>query len=168
MTEEIKVKYVPQGEPGKTCADCKLFTPDESNPGMGACHGHTVLAAGSGYADLRQYVGLHDRLNRDIRRQKVLLRNAAGQLFPELPTCFKDLTGNTALALLRHHAAPTGIQAMSQEAFITSVQADLRGKRLLVSRLRRVHALAATSVGLKDGVQALQLMTRLHIETLET
>jgi transposase len=55
------------------------------------------------YAELRQYVTVYTRLRRDVRRQKTLIRNVAGQLFPELPRVFKGLTGKTALAMLGHH-----------------------------------------------------------------
>jgi transposase len=119
------------------------------------------------YAELRQYVVLYHRLQRDIRRQKTLIRNTAGQLFPELCRAFKDLSRKTALAMLHNHAAAIAIQGMSQDAFIASVRADFRGTRLMVSKLRHAHRLAANSVGLKQGVQALQMALRLHIETLE-
>ena len=111
---------------------------------------------------------LHTRLQRDIRRQKSLIRNVAGQLFPELPRVFKDFSGGTALAMLRHHASATVVQRMSEQAFIASVRASFAGQRLQVAKLRRAHGLAAQSVGLKDGVEALQLALRLHIGTLET
>jgi transposase len=120
------------------------------------------------YAELRQYSTLYERLRRDTGRQKTLIRNTAGQLFPELPREFKDFTGATALAMLNNHAATTVIQSMSEDAFIAGVRADFQGKRLQVSKLRRAHALVANSVGLKDGVQALQLALRMHIEALET
>jgi transposase len=81
---------------------------------------------------------------------------------------FKDFTGATTLAMLNNHAAATMIQSMSEDAFIAGVRADFQGKRLQVSRLRRAHALVANSVGLKDGVQALQLALCMHIEALET
>lgn len=58
-----------------------------------------------GYAELRQYVVLRDRRQGDIRRQKSLIRNIAGQLFPEMAYEFKDFTGLTALAMLRRHGA---------------------------------------------------------------
>jgi transposase len=119
------------------------------------------------YAELRQYVTLYTRVQRDVRRQKTLIRNIAGQLFPELSRVFKDFAGETALALLRHHAAAAVIRSMSPQAFIAGVRADFRGTRLMVSKLRRAHGLAANSVGLKQGVQALQLALRLHIEALE-
>jgi len=119
------------------------------------------------YAELRQYATLHTRLKRDIRRQKTLIRNVAGQLFPELPGVFKDFSGETALAMLRHHASATVVQRMSEKAFIASVRANFSGRRLQVAKLRRAHGLAARSVGLKDGVEALQLALRLHIGMLE-
>jgi transposase len=119
------------------------------------------------YAELRQYVTLHTRLKRDIRRQKTLIRNVAGQLFPELPGVFKDFSGETALAMLRHHASATVVQRMSEKAFIARVRANFPGRRLQVAKLRRAHGLAARSVGLKDGVEALQLALRLHIGMLE-
>jgi transposase len=119
------------------------------------------------YAELRQYVTLYTRLQRDVRRQKTLIRNIAGQLFPELPRVFKDLTGVTASAMLRHHAAAAGVRKMSQEAFIASVRVDFCGQRMQVAKLRRAHVLAKRSVGVSDGVEALQLALRLHIEALE-
>jgi transposase len=118
------------------------------------------------YAELRQYVTLYERLRHDIRRQKTLIRNTAGQLFPELSSVCKDFTGDTALAMLRRHAAAVSTQTLPQEVFIARVRADFQGKRLQVAKLRRAHALAAMSVGLKDSTQALQLALRLHIKAL--
>ena len=118
------------------------------------------------YADLRHYVTLYERLRRDIVRQKNLLGVAVGQLFPELRREFKDLTGATALAMLQNHASAVLIRRMSMEAFIAEVRVAFRGKRMCISKLRRAHALATTSVGLQDGVQALQLMVQQQIETL--
>jgi transposase len=129
-------------------------------------HTETQLLHGA-HTELREYVTLFSRLQRDIRRRKTLVRNTVGQLFPELPRVFRDLTGDTALAMLRHHAAAVVVRRMSQEVFISSVRADLRGRRLQVAKVRRAHLLAQTSVGLRDGTEALQLALRTHIETLE-
>ena len=120
------------------------------------------------YAELRQYVTLYARLQRDVRRQKTLIRNVAGQLFPELLRIFKDLTGATALAMLRNCAAATVVRNMSLKTFITSVRANFCGQRMQVAKLRCAHMLAKRSVGVSDGGKALQLALRLHIETLET
>jgi transposase len=119
------------------------------------------------YAELRQYATLHTRLGRDVRRKKMLIHNIAGQLFPELPRVFKKMAGQTALAMMRNHAAASVVHTVSQETFITAVRADFRGQRMQVAKLRRAHVLAGRSVGLTEGIEALQLALRLHIEALE-
>ena len=119
------------------------------------------------YAVLRQYVVLRDRLKGDTRRQKTLIRNIAGQLFPELTHEFKDFFGLTALALFRRHAVPDVIKDMSQSALITAVREDFTGERLPVSKLRRAHALAKRSVGVRHGTEALQEALRVHLDNLE-
>jgi transposase len=120
-----------------------------------------------GYAELRQYVGLRGRLQDDIRRQRSRIWHVTGQLFPELPTEFKDLTGLTALALLRQHGAPTKIQDLTCADFIAAVRSDFHGQRLEVAKLRRAHHLAQHSVGLREGTQALQMALRAHIEAFQ-
>jgi transposase len=119
------------------------------------------------YAELRQLAALYDRLQHDRRRQMTLVRSGAGQLFPELAREFKDLTGATASALLRRHAAARVVRQLSLTAFLAEVRADFHGQRLLVSKLRRIHTGAAQSVGLADGVQGLQLSLRQQLDTLD-
>jgi len=126
----------------------------------------TRLLHGS-YAELRQHVTVYDRLQRDLRRQMTLVRNTAGQLFPELAREFKDFTGATASALLRGHAAASRVRQLPLDIFLAEVRADFQGQRLLVSKLRRIHALAAQSVGLTESVQGLQLALRLQLDTLD-
>jgi transposase len=117
------------------------------------------------YAELREIVTLRERLRDDVQRQRTLIVNIAGQLFPELRHEFKNLTGQTALAMLSCYAAATTIAQLSLEMFIADVRAQFQGKRLMVSKLSRAHALAAKSVGLKVRIQALQQALKLHIAT---
>jgi len=119
------------------------------------------------YAELRQYAILRARLLREIQRHKNWVQNIVGQLFPELGREFKDLMGQTALALLRSHAAADVIRQLPLDVLINDVRAVFRGRRLMVSKLRRAYALAESSVGLQDGIQALQLALDQHIEMLE-
>jgi transposase len=116
------------------------------------------------YAELRHYAVRYDQLRREMGRYRNNLHNAVGQLFPEATQEFKNLTGLTALAMLRHHAAASVIQTLSEEDFIAAVRADFEGQRLCKPKLRRAHALAARSVGMQEGVQALQLIVRQQIE----
>jgi hypothetical protein len=43
----MEVKYVPKGEKGKSCADCKNFQDEKKGLGIGSCFGHQVQAEGS-------------------------------------------------------------------------------------------------------------------------
>lgn len=118
------------------------------------------------YAELRQYTWLYVRLQKEISQQKTLIHAAVGQLFPELRTVFKDLTGQTVSAMLKEHAAPATIAALPVNQFIQRVRAGYTGRRLEVSKLRRAHAMARNSVGLEE-TEALQLSVRCHLEQLE-
>ena len=118
------------------------------------------------YAELRQVATMYERLRCEITRQKNRLHSAVGQLFPEVKGVFKDLTGLTAVAMLRNHAAAAVIRELSEEEFVAAVRRDYDGRRLCVSKLRQAHALAAISVGLQDGVQALQLMVQQQLQIL--
>jgi transposase len=125
----------------------------------------TQLLHGS-YAELRQCVTLYTRLRRSVRREKNHISNIVGQLFPELRRVFKDLSGQTALAMLCRHAAAVAVRKISEESFIAGVRADFHRRRLQVAKLRRAHSLAQRSVGLSDGAKALQLALQLHVEAL--
>jgi transposase len=119
------------------------------------------------YAELRQYATRYERLRCEMARHKNRLHSAIGQLFPEVKCVFKNISGLTARAMFRNHAAAAMIRELSEEEFITAVRRDYEGSRLYVSKLRQAHALAAISVGLQDAVQALQLMVKQQIQTLD-
>lgn len=108
---------------------------------------------------------MRERLQADIRRHKTLVCNIAGQLFPELRHVFKDLSGQTALALLRSHAAAAVIRELPVAVFISEVRAVFHGQHLMVSKLRRAYTLAHTSVGLQASACALQRALDQHIAT---
>jgi transposase len=118
------------------------------------------------YAELRQHATRYDQLRREIVRQKNRLHGAVGQLFPELTRVFKDLSGLTARAMLANHAAAAVIQDLAAEDFIAAVRDDFEGQRMFASKLRRAHSLAATSVGVQDGVDGLQLMVQQQLQIL--
>lgn len=119
------------------------------------------------YAELRNYSSLYHRLQSDLGRQKTLIHIAAKQLFPELDEVFKDFTGKTARAMLKHHGAAAAIREMDREKFISAARSDFQGKRLWVSKLDRAYTLAKSSVGLKEGISSLQHTLRIHICTWE-
>lgn len=119
------------------------------------------------YAELRNYSSLYHRLRSDLGRQRSLIFAAAKQLFPELERIFKDFTGHTARAMLKHHGAAAVIRELDQEEFISAVRSDFQGKRLWRSWLVQAHTLAKSSVGLKEGTKALQHSLTAHVNTWE-
>jgi transposase len=120
------------------------------------------------YEELRQYATLYDQLIQAIRREKNVLWGLVGQVFPELFQVFKDLSKETAQALLSSCAPAANIRKLSLEGFIALVRAAYAGKKLCVSKLRRVHQLATTSIGVTEGLQAVQLAIQVHLAELHT
>lgn len=43
----MEIKYISNGEEGKTCLDCKHFERDVNMEGVGKCFGNEVKAEGS-------------------------------------------------------------------------------------------------------------------------
>jgi transposase len=119
------------------------------------------------YEELRQYATLHEQLLQAIRREQQVLWELVGQAFPELNRIFKDLEGGTSRAILMSCACAAAIRQISEEEFLDQVRAAYTGKKLYVARVRRAYALAATSIGLTDGLQALQLAICLHFSQWE-
>lgn len=120
------------------------------------------------YEELRQNVTLYDQLMRSLRREKDILWGLVGQVFPELSQMFKDLSGETAQALLRTGVPAASICLLRVEEFLAQVRSAYVGKRLLVSKLRRVHQLATTSIGVTEGLRAIHLAIQVHLDELQS
>jgi hypothetical protein len=91
----------------------------------------------------------------------------AGQAFPELMQVFKDLEGETCRALLLSCACATSIRQMTESDFLVKVQAAYSGKKFHRVAVRRAYSLAATSIGMREGLHALQLALQLHFSSLQ-
>jgi len=102
-----------------------------------------------------------------IRHEKAVLWRLAGQAFPESSQVFNDLDGETSKALRVTGAFAATLRQMTVEAFIAQVWVAYSGKRLFVSKLRRTHQLAATSIGATEGLQAIQLAIQVHLAHLQ-
>jgi transposase len=120
------------------------------------------------YEELRQYATLYDQLIQGLRREKNVLWGLVGQVFPELSQVFKDLTGETCQAFLGSFAAAASLRQLNCDEFIARVRTIFLGKKLCVSKLCRVHQLATTSIGVTEGLQAVQLAIQAHLAELHT
>jgi len=123
------------------------------------------------YAQLRMYAPVYARLRTELARCKTLLWAAVGQVFPELTQVFGDFTGQTARAMLRRHACAYRVQQLSLPEFLQAVRQDLRCRKMSRKKLVLAHQLAAQSIGLREGLEALQHAIQVYLslyETLET
>jgi transposase len=118
------------------------------------------------YEGLRQYATLYDQSVQAIRREKQVLWGLVGQVFPELSQVFKNLVGETGQALLMTCVSAAIIRQLSVEDFIAQVRAAYSGKKLSVAKLRRAHQLAATSIGVTEGLDAIQVAIQVHLAEL--
>jgi transposase len=126
----------------------------------------TQLQKGS-YEELRQYASVYDQLSRGIRRQKQHLWVLVGQAFPEMNQVFADLNGVTSQAILMSCPCAGLICQMKEEEFISRVRAAYGGKKLARGKVRQAYRLAATSIGLSEGLQAIQMAIKLHFTLLQ-
>jgi transposase len=127
----------------------------------------TYLQKGS-YEELHQLVTLYAQLQKNIRREKQVLWALVGQAFPELWQVFRERNGAMLETLLLTCAPAALIRQMSLDDFIAQLRDAHSGKRLLRKKLAQLHQLAETSVGLTEGLSALQLAIRTHLKLLQT
>ena len=120
------------------------------------------------YEELRQYAILHDQLIQAITREKNVVWGLVGQVFPELSQVFKDLSGETCQAFLGSFAAAASLHQLNIDDFVARVRTAFSGKKLCVSKLRQAYRLAATSIGVTEGLQAIQLAIQVHLALLQT
>jgi transposase len=119
------------------------------------------------FEELRQYATLYDQLIQGLRREKNVLWGLVGQVFPELSQVFKDLAGETCQAFLGSCAAAASLRQQNIDDFLAQVRTAYSGKKLCVSKLRRVHQLATGSIGVTEGLQAIQLAIQVHLAELQ-
>lgn len=118
------------------------------------------------YAELQIGHATYWRLRHARGRQLTLLTNSVRQVFPEFQQVFEDVTGSTARAVLDSVPAAAQIRALTSTEFIARVRTVAHGPRLAVQKLRQLHALAAQSIGLTEGLNSLCFEVRAHLATL--
>ena len=73
----------------------------------------------------------------------------------------------SGFAVLLSGVAAVEIRKSSLETFVANVRAVCPGRRLAITKLRALYARTATSIGLTQGVEAIQFAVRLHLRILE-
>jgi len=121
-------------------------------------------------ADLRQLVGLRQRLVQERAARCNLLHQSVDLLFPEFPTVFKDVTGPGARRVLRRFPAPAAALVHPPDEMRRQLAEDGR-VRVSVTKLAELQALARQSIGAREWTTGLQYAlndTLLELDSLDT
>ena len=121
-------------------------------------------------ADLRQLVGLRQRLVRERTARYSLLHQSVDLLFPEFPTVFKDVTGPGARRVLRRFPAPAAALAHPPDEMRRLLAEDGR-VQASVAKLTQLQVVARQSIGTLEGTAGLQYAlndTLLELDSLDT
>jgi len=121
-------------------------------------------------ADLRQLVGLRQRLVRERAARYNLLHQSVDLLFPEFPTVFKDVTGSGARRVLRRFPTPAAALVNPPDEMRRLLSGDGR-VQANVAKLARLQAAAQQSIGTREGTAGIEYAlndTLLELDSLDT
>jgi transposase len=118
------------------------------------------------YAELRTAHNGYRRLVKERTRITNLIKGLLDGLFPEFVQVFKDPCGLTSLSVLSTCTIPRVIAGMTEEEFIATVEAHHQGRRLMRKKLRTLHSVAKTSIGIAAGAQSLSMEISFLVEKL--
>jgi transposase len=106
-------------------------------------------------ADLRQLVGLRQRLVRERAARYNLLHQSVDLLFPEFPTVFKDVTGPSARRVLRRFPTPAAALTHPPDEMRRLLSEDGR-VWASVAKLAQLQAVAQQSIGTSEGTTGME------------
>jgi transposase len=118
------------------------------------------------YAELRTAHNAYRRLVKERTRITNLVKGLLDSLFPEFVQVFKDPCGLTALSVLYNCSIPRVIAGMTEDEFIEVVGTCHKGCRLMRRKLRELHGIAKTSIGIEAGAWSLSIEISFLVEKL--
>jgi len=118
---------------------------------------------GGVYADLRSTHGAYFRLVKERTRIINLLKGLLDGLFPEFTQVFKHPCGSTALTVLSICPSPATIASMSKDVFVEVIRSGRQG-RLMTAKLRALHEVAQSSIGVRPGAEGVAMEVSLLVD----
>jgi len=118
------------------------------------------------YAELRTAHNAYRRLVKERTRIINLVKGLLDALFPEFTHVFKDPCGLTALSVLSVCTIPRVIAGMTEAEFVATIEAQHQG-RLMRRKLRALHYMARTSIGIEAGARSVSSEISFLVEKLE-
>jgi len=119
------------------------------------------------YAELRTAHNAYRRLVKERTRITNLVKGLLDSLFPEFVHVFKDPCGLTALSVLSACSIPMVIAGMTEGDFITVIEEQHHGRRLMRRKLGELHNVAKRSIGIEAGARSVSAEISFLVEKLE-
>ena len=126
----------------------------------------SVIPQGA-YAELRTSHNAYQRLVKERTRITNLVKGLLDALFPEFTQVFKDPGGLTALTVLSACPIPGVIACMTEDEFVSTVEARHKGRRLMRKKLRVLHYSARRSIGIQAGARSVSFEIGFLVDKLE-
>jgi len=118
------------------------------------------------YAELRTAHNAYRRLVKERTRIINLVKGLLDALFPEFTHVFKDPCGLTSMSVLSICPIPGVIAGMTEAEFVATIEAKHQG-RLMRRKLRALHYIARTSIGIEAGARSVSSEISFLVEKLE-
>jgi len=118
------------------------------------------------YAELRTAHNAYRRLVKERTRIINLVKGLLDALFPEFTHVFKDPCGLTSMSVLSICPIPMVIAGMTEAEFVATIEAQHQG-RLMRRKLRALHYMARTSIGIEAGARSVSSEISFLVEKLE-
>jgi transposase len=115
------------------------------------------------YAELRAAYGSYRRLVKERTRLVNLIKSLLDGLFPEFTQVFKNPCGQTAASVLCTCATPRAIVGMTESEFVDTIKAACP-RRIMKGKVRALHHVALTSIGIEAGAQSVSSEIAFQIE----
>ncbi len=118
------------------------------------------------YAELRTAHNAYRRLVKERTRIINLVKGLLDALFPEFTHVFKYPCGLTSMSVLSICPIPMVIGGMTEEEFVATIEVQHQG-RLMRRKLRALHYMARTSIGIEAGARSVSSEISFLVEKFE-
>jgi transposase len=119
------------------------------------------------YAELRAAHNAYRRMVKERTRITNLVKGLLDGLFPEFVQVFKDPCAITARSVLSACPIPGIIAGMTEDDFIATIEAHFQGHRFMRRKLKKLHQVAKTSIGITAGARSVASEISFLVEKFE-
>lgn len=115
------------------------------------------------YAELRILMNLREKVMVSLTQVKARVVGWFDRYFPEYPMVFKSWEGKASLMTMRQFPTPEEIVSMGARGILAYWKTEIK-QGIGIKRAESLHAAAATSIGLTEGLAAAKIELAMLLE----